>query len=142
MRRALLLALAALAGCGGGGSDGSPSDEEVIRGWNSAVNDGDYEAAADRFAEGAIIEQIREVRLRTRAQAIAFNRSLPCRADVTDIDAEEDGGSLATFDLRTGRTGECSDGGTARVRFVIEDGLIREWRQLPEAPLPSGSQSA
>jgi hypothetical protein len=138
VKRALVFALLALAGCGG---DSGVSDSDVIRGWNSAVNDGDYGAAADRFAEGAVVEQGREVVLVNRAAAIAFNRSLPCRAEVTDI---EDKGefTLASFTLRTGRRGGCTEGGEAQVRFVIRDGLIQEWRQVPDAPLPSDSETA
>lgn len=140
MRRALALAALAFAGLAfagcGGGSDGPPSDEEVIRGWVEALNDGDYSGAADRFAEGAIVEQAEEIRLVDRAAVIAFNRSLPCRADLIDV-SDEDGGTLGSFSLREGRTGECAEGGMAEVLFVIKDGLIEEWRQLPAAPLPT-----
>lgn len=134
-----MFASLALAGCGGGSSE--PSDKAVIGDWIEALNAGNFPAAADRFADGAIVEQQEEVRLVDRAAAIAFNRSLPCRADLTGT-VQERGGTLATFELRTGRRGACSEGGTARVLFVIEDGLIQEWRQLPEAPLPSDSETA
>lgn len=117
-------------------ADRSP-DERVIRGWSRAVNLGEYERAASFFERGAIVEQIAEVRLATRADAIDFNRSLPCRADVTDVQ-DERRATLAAFRLREGRTGECADGGRARVRFVIRDGKIREWRQLPTPPSPPG----
>jgi hypothetical protein len=148
MRRAALLGVAVLclAGCGGGepedegsaqGDAARSEDEEVIRGWSAAVNRGDYDRAADLFAEGAVVEQVTEIRLDTHAEAVAFNRGLPCRADVTDVDAEGNS-ALAAFDLREGRTGECTEGGSARVRFVISDGQIEEWRQLPPQPVPEG----
>jgi len=137
MRRAgltLCLAAALLAGCGG---SGDPSDEQVIRGWNAAVNAGDFERAADYFGKDAIVEQVQVARLSTKSAAVAFNRSLPCRAKVTDIKPEK-GSTLAAFELRRGRTGLCGEGGSARVRFVIDGGKIREWRQLPESDVPSG----
>ena len=156
MRPAVLICAAALlagAGCGGASESepepASPSevgappasdqgaDEQVIRGWSEAVNRGDYEAAADFFADGAVVEQLTETRLETHAEAVAFNRSLPCRADVTDVEEGEES-SLAAFVLREGRSGECGEGGSARVRFVISDGEIDEWRQLPPAPEPDG----
>ena len=135
---ALAVAAALLAGCGG---EDEPSDEEVIRGWVDAVSAGKFRRAADYFAPGAIVEQAREFRLPDRGAAIAFNRSLPCRATLTGVD-EGGEGTLGTFRLRKGPGGECGPGEgageTARVRFVIEGGEIREWRQLPERPLPEG----
>lgn len=157
MRRlpAILVALGVLAagGCGGdpdevrlgegadttagGPAPGQSPEERVIRGWNEAVNLGDYDRAAGFFAQGALVEQLAATRLRTREDAIDFNRGLPCRADVTDL--EGDGGStIAAFRLREGRTGQCDEGGSARVRFVIRDGKIREWRQLPPSQAAPG----
>jgi hypothetical protein len=136
------LALTAAA-CGGAdespGRDrpATPSDERVIRQWSASVNRGDYDRAADLFADGAVVEQVTEVRLETHDDAVAFNRGLPCRADVTDVEEQEDG-ALAAFELREGRTGECGEGGRARVLFVISDGEIEEWRQLPALPAPEG----
>lgn len=133
------------AGCGGG-SDSSEgpaapprtaSNESVIRGWNAAVNAGRFERAAGYFVPGAIVQQGQAVRL-TRRALVAFNRSLPCRADVTSI-VREGGASLASFRLREGRGGACKEGGAAQVRFVIRGGRIQEWRQLPPAPRVPGT---
>jgi len=148
-----LLAIGA-AGCGGGSGDGDDgktdgskptpppgreaSAEDVIRGWNKAVNAGEHERAADLFAIDAVVEQAGvEIRLRTRADAVDFNDSLPCRAEVTEIEPEGDA-SVVDFDLREGADGGCPDGGRAAVRFVIRDGKIREWRQLPPPEVPEG----
>ena len=133
MRRAAaagLLALA-LAGCGGSDRAESPSssDKAVIRGWLAALNAGDYVAVASYFAKDAVVEQAQEYRLRDRRAAEGFNRSLPCRADLTDV-KDEGRTTLAAFRLRAGPGGPCH--GRARVRFTIRHGKFTEWRQLPE----------
>ena len=128
----LLLAASALAVLGCGAS--APSDAEVIRAWSEAVNDSDYKRAGSFFAAGAVVEQQPlELRLPDEAAAARFSSGLPCRADVTDVEDEGES-SLAAFRLREGRSGACAQGGRARVRFVIRDGKIAEWRQLPETP--------
>jgi hypothetical protein len=144
MRRlACVLALAALAGCGGSDrEDERPrplSDERLIRGWIATLNAGDYEGAASFFAPGAVVEQAREFRLAGREAAENFNRSLPCRADLTDVE-DEGKTSLAAFRLRRGPGGPCSGG--VRVRFTIRKGKFTEWRQLPESPAPEGPIAA
>ncbi len=149
---AILLAMTlGLAGCSLGDGDGEESvvpngggkeseskgdgEAEAIRAWSTALNDEDYEKAASYFAEGAIVEQTEEVRLTDRDAAVAFNRSLPCKADVTDIEDEGDT-ILAAFRLRRGPGGGCEGG--ARVRFSFEDGKFSEWRQLAEPPPAEG----
>jgi hypothetical protein len=154
LSRALLLLLALLAlgasGCSKEDAGEAPvagrdepsadpavpdGDEEVIRGWNDALSSGDYGAAADYFAPGAVVEQVVELRLRDRSDALEFNRSLPCRSELTGLEPA-DGATVASFDLSDGPTGDCAEGGTAEVEFVIRDGKIEEWRQLPGAPPP------
>jgi hypothetical protein len=132
-----LLAACVLAACGG--EEGSrPSDAQVIRSWSRALNQGDYDRAASYFAPGAIVEQDQAFRLPGRRAAIVFNRSLPCRADITDI-RDEGSTTLASFRLREGPGGpRASCDGSARVRFRVREGRFREWRQLPEAPPPRG----
>lgn len=158
MRRVAAVAAAcvALAGCSedGGGSAreggspaappedaapraGEPAQAHQIRAWSIANNRGQFGRAASYFAPGAIVEQLEEVRLPDRAAAIAFNRSLPCRAEVTDV--EEEGDSfVAAFRLSAGRGGEQSCGGSARVRFRFEGDRFTEWRQLAEPAAPQG----
>jgi len=133
-RAAVALAGLALASCGG--SDGGPDEEQAVRDWIEALNAERHERAASFFATGAIVEQAREFRLEDRADAIAFNRSLPCDADVTDIDDEGDT-LLVAFRLRGSGPGGCN-GGSARVRFRFRDGKFSEWRQLPEPVTPPG----
>lgn len=130
---AAALALALVAGCGGGSSDDPPvpkqTDREVIRGWIAALDAGDYVAAASYFAKNAVVEQSDVFRLRTQTEAELFNRGLPCKADLTDT-KDEGRTTLAAFRLRRGPGGPCH--GSVRVRFTIEGGKMKEWRQLPE----------
>ena len=156
-RPALLLSLCALplGGCSAGDDrSDSPTKREApradpkagepraearaIRAWSAALNRGDFARAASFFAENAVVEQEVELRLPNRAAAIAFNRSLPCRADVTDVE-RRDSTVVAAFRLRMGRApgGGC-DGGTARVRFRFSGGKFAEWRQLEEPAAPEG----
>jgi hypothetical protein len=114
-------------------------EAKSIREWSAALNAGKYEEAASYFAPNALVEQAAKVRLRDRAAAIAFNKSLPCRADVTDVD-DEGRTVIAAFRLRDGPGGRCQ-GGRARVRFRFKGGKFSEWRQLAEPATPPG-QSA
>lgn len=114
-----------------------PDEARTIRAWNAALNAGDFEKAASYFADGAIVEQVVEVRLRDRRDAIRFNRSLPCRSEVTDVD-DEGRTTLVAFRLLPGRGGGCRGGGAARVRFRVRDGKFEEWRQLDEQDGPPG----
>lgn len=138
----LALALVA-AGCGG--SHHTPSqqrvakpaartgDEKVIRGWNRAVNAGDYKRAANYFAEHAVVTQDYVLQFPSRKIAVEWNSGLPCRADITFIRAERST-TLAGFHLREGPHGGCKGGGSAQVRFTIRRGLIRRWQQLLNPP--------
>lgn len=156
VRIALIALLAALlvAGCGGGdGSEGEadgtveeaepavpgdadPEEAEVIRDWADALREGDPEAAAEFFDIPSIVQNgTPPLPLTSREELIAFNRSLPCGAELTR--AEEEGRyTVATFELteRPG-PGECGDGvgATARTAFAIRRGLIVEWRRVPDS---------
>lgn len=134
----LLLVLVVLAGCGGGGGKAAPSGEDVIRGWTEAMYKGDYDKAAGYFSEDAIVQQQVTITLRTHADAVAFGRSLPCRAKVTSVRRRPHGVLLASFELFPGRGGTCARGGSARVLFFIRKGHIETWHQLPDAPQPEG----
>ena len=143
----LIAVLLALAGCDS--SSGEPDrpadplhsyDGRVIRGWLLALERQDYEQAAYYFAPNALIDQGRPFRLRTPEQAVGFNASLPCRADLVRL---KGGGAhvLATFDLRDGPGGPCS--GQVKVRYTIREGKFTAWRQLPNedrGPAAPGSE--
>ena len=136
---ALLLALAALAGC-----DSSPPPKpdplhtyngRVIRGWLLSLEREDYNQAAYYFAPNALIDQGNPYRLKTKSDAFTFNASLPCRARLVGL---QGGGHaphvLATFRLRRGPGGKCS--GLLRVRYTIRKGKFTEWHQLPRPSSP------
>lgn len=145
---ALALVAVALTGCDGSGGDDEkpkrsqqesaaekPSDARIIRAWSRALNSRNYDLAAAFFAPKAIVDQGTPFRLPNRAAAVAFNRSLPCKGTITEVE-DEGATSLASFRLSKGPGGPCR--GRARVRFTIRDGKFREFRQLPGAPIPQG----
>ena len=145
-----VLLVVALAGCDSSSPDSTversrsaprerpPSlsyEARVIRGWLLALERADYDGAAYYFAPGAIIDQGDPYRLRDASDARTFNSSLPCRADL--IDVEDEGKKvLATFRLRRGPGGPCS--GEVQVRYTIRNGKFTEWRQLPQRDPPPG----
>jgi limonene-1,2-epoxide hydrolase len=138
LRRALPLLLAVLAAsCGGD----PPSPESIVRAWNEAVNSGDNEAAARLFAPGArVIQAGRVYTLADRGDAIAFNASLPCSAEIVEIETQ--GQTVtATFSLAHRTTSRCDAPGVeVTAVFEISDGKIVVWEQLPgDEPGPGDS---
>ena len=143
---AVLAALALLAaGCGGDESsdadlgieapEGSHDQVVVINDWVETLSDGDVEHAADFFALPSVVENgTPPLRLSTHRDAVAFNRSLPCGAEL--VRASADGDLItATFELTERPGGDCGPGvgGLARTSFRIEDDKITEWRRIPDA---------
>jgi hypothetical protein len=142
-----------LSGCGSsdkessttiaGGAD--PATVQVIKGWADELRAGDVAAASERFAIPTVVQNgTPPLRLTSRDQIEAFNRSLPCGARLTEAVAV-DRFTIATFKLteRPG-AGECgSDAGeTAKTAFVVRKGLITQWRRVvdsgEEATTPQG----
>jgi hypothetical protein len=137
VRRAVLAAAAALAlaGCDDHHAAKRPTqkqmaDEATVRLWTRALYDGHYDRAARFFAPGAIVQQGGTRVLRDHREAVAFNRSLTCRASVLSIRHGPRGAVLASFNLGPGRRGGCTSGGRVMVRFLVRRGLIETWRQL------------
>lgn len=150
------LAVAVIAGCGGSGADtatttapgvagdADPEATQVISDWADALRSGDIEAAAGYFAIPSTAENgPLLVRIRSERDAVAFNESLPCGAEL--VEAESSGEvTTATFELseRPG-PGACGPGtgGTAKTAFVIRDGEIVEWRRVGADPEPPAGQA-
>jgi hypothetical protein len=140
----LFAATALLASCG---DDESPAQQEhkevgVIRGWVDTLADGDVDGAADYFAVPSVVQNATPpLTLRSRADVVAFNRSLPCGAKL--IKARPVGRVIvATFRLTERPGGDCGSGVglLARTAFVVKDGRIVQWRRLPNpSKQPSGS---
>jgi limonene-1,2-epoxide hydrolase len=124
--------------------DADPEDKRVIGAWVDALRSGDVDEAASFFAIPSVAENGPIlVRIRSEADAIAFNESLPCGAEMIRAEGQGDF-TTATFRLteRPG-AGRCGSGTgeTASTAFVIRDGKIVEWRRVVEAP-PASGQSA
>jgi hypothetical protein len=137
----LAIAGAIAAGCGGSSSESEvpggadPDQVAVIKDWADDLRAGDVEAAADHFKLPSIAQNgTPPLQLTTRGQVREFNEALPCGGELT---AAQPHGRfiLATFELteRPG-PGECGGGIglTAQTAFLIEDGLIAEWRRVDD----------
>jgi hypothetical protein len=145
--RLTALAAAIAAGCGSGSDDPAPvpkrsANERLVRAWSAALARDDFREAASLFAHGALIQQSRTFRLRTRRAALAFNLSLPCRGRVTRVKDEAGDTAVAAFRLapRRGVPPEACDD-VVRVRFRSRGGKFVEWRQLSQ-PAPPPGQAA
>jgi hypothetical protein len=136
-----LLAVAGSVGCGGGGGESSEHRSvAVIEGWVTALSKGDSEAASAYFAVPSVAENgSAPVTLRSHADVVAFNSSLPCGAKL--VRARPLGRFIAaTFRLTERPGGACGPGSgqLARTAFVIRDGKIVQWRRLPNPPRGGG----
>jgi hypothetical protein len=108
----------------------------VIDEWVRTLSRGDVSGAADLFALPSVVENgTPPVHLRSRADAVLFNRSLPCGGKL--VRARPDGRYIAaTFKLTDRPGGDCGSGvgELARTAFLIRDGKILEWRRLRDLP--------
>ena len=144
------LGIAALSGCGSsddedgtipGGAD--PETVQVIKSWADELRAGDVAAASKRFALPSVVQNgTPPLRLNTRDEVEAFNRSLPCGAKLTEA-AAVDRFTIATFELteRPG-PGECGSGvgESAKTAFVVREGLITQWRRVVDTDQETTTQ--
>jgi hypothetical protein len=152
VRAAVLVSIAAATGllaCGGG-ADGSsapsvPAGHQavaVIEGWVEALSEGDVGGAAGYFALPSVAENgTAPLALRSRADVVAFNRSLPCGARL--VRASPLGRFIAaTFRLTDRPGGDCGSGSglLARTAFVVRNGKIVQWRRLPSPARRGGGR--
>lgn len=120
----------AAAGCGGSGGGKDPA--AIVESWSRAINASDNEAAADLFADAAVVIQGgRRFTLPGHEAALSFNAALPCGGRIVD-QALDRGDVTATFVL-TRRPGHVcgGTGATAVAVFRIASGKITLWHQLP-----------
>jgi hypothetical protein len=122
---------------------------KVIEAWSDALRRGDIRTAAAYFklpsemingigANG----EVGVIRIRSLAQAVAANETLPCGAKF--ISADQRGQYVNALFKLTGRPGRgagCGSGTgqTARTNFLISGGRIAEWIRAPDDPGDNGS---
>jgi len=110
-----------------------PKPAAVVRAWSKALNANDNAAAAKLFAANAeVIQPPVAVRLTSAAVAKAFNASLPCAGTIVNITAHGNR-ATATFVLghRPGHTCTATNGEKAAALFVVKNGKIVLWEQVP-----------
>jgi hypothetical protein len=133
---------------------GGPADKAtlaVIRGWSDRLRRGDVGGAARYFALPSLLingpytadGEPQVTAIRTFAQAVSANASLPCGAVL--ISAQRRGryvNALFRLTERPGQGGGCGSGagGTARTNFLIRRGRILEWIRAPAEPGDRGGQ--
>ncbi len=122
-------------------ADGQPADAgdlAVVKRWLAALTKGDIPAAADTFADGAVVQNLQPpVRLADRAARVTFNEQFPCGAEI--VDASSVRGYLVVTYRLTDRNGSPCDGpgGTAAGTIKVKGEKMTEWYRLPNpAPAP------
>src|SRR5438067_12884260 len=108
-----------------------PTPPAIVRAWSRALDANDNKAAAALFAHGArVVQPAVDVRL-TPALAVAFNTSLPCGGRITHM-RRHGSRIVATFVLTERPKHRCdAPGQKAAALFVVKNGLIVLWRQVP-----------
>ena len=108
----------------------------VVRAWADTLRRGDVRGAARFFALPSLVSNgTPPIKLKTRAQARFFNRTLPCGAKLIGTEPARKGFFIATFRLteRPGE-GECGSGTgeTARAAFRVRDEHITDWLRVQD----------
>lgn len=121
------------------GQAADPGDLAVVRRWLAALTSGDIPAAADTFADGAVVQNLQPpVELPDRAARIAFNRRFPCGAELSTASSVR-GYLVVTYRLTDRRGSGCDGpGGNASGTIKVEGGKMTEWYRLPDSPAAGG----
>jgi hypothetical protein len=115
-----------------------PAATRVIEAWSTALRHGRVDDAAAYFALPSLVENgAPPLRVRTRADARAFNASLPCGAVVRRAVAIGRF-TVVVFRLTERPGGDCGTGvgEAAGTAFVIRHGKIVEWVRVDERDVP------
>jgi limonene-1,2-epoxide hydrolase len=123
---------AVLAMAAAGTAQAAATPAQVARAWSKALNANKNAAAANLFAHNArVIQPGVDVRLNSRALAIAFNASLPCAGRIVAITVKGSA-ATATFVLGQRPKHRCdAPGAKAAAVFVVRAGKIVRWQQVP-----------
>lgn len=121
-------------------ANGEPADPQalaVVKRWLRALTQGDVGAAAETFADGAVVQNLQPpMRLADRAAREAFNRQFPCGAEIVDASSVE-GYLVVTYRLTDRVDSRCDGpGGRAAGTIKVEDGKMTEWYRLPDPAGP------
>jgi hypothetical protein len=121
----------------------------VIRAWSNALRRGDVRRAARYFAIPSVMVngvgrggKLAVIRIRTAADALLANETLPCGAKF--VSGEMQGRFVSVLFQLTGRPGpggtDCGSGrgATARTSFIVVRGRIQEWIRTPDQPGDNG----
>jgi len=130
-----------------------PGAVRVIKAWSNALRRGDVRGAARYFAVPSVMingvgpaGQLALIRIRSAADAVLANETLPCGARFVSADMR--GRFVDVLFQLTGRPGpggtDCGSGlgATARTSFVIARGRIVEWIRTPDEPGDSAAGAA
>jgi limonene-1,2-epoxide hydrolase len=125
---------------GVGTAQATATPEQVVRAWSHALNTNDNVAAARLFAPNArVVQPGVDVRLSSRAIAIGFNNALPCAGKIVDLRVAG-ARVLATFLLGERPKHRCdAPGQKAAALFVVRDGKIVLWKQVPVPEQPTAT---
>jgi hypothetical protein len=118
--------------------EADPAATRVIQAWSTALRHGRVDAAASYFALPSLVQNgTPPLRVRTRADARAFNASLPCGA-VLRRAVSIGRFTVVVFRLTKRPGGDCGTGAghAAGTAFVIRRGKIVEWRRVDERDVP------
>jgi hypothetical protein len=127
-----------LATAAAGTAQAADTPAGIVRAWSKALNTNNNERAANLFARNArVVQPGVDVRLDSHGLAVAFNASLPCAGRILALRVS---GNRATATFRLGQRPKhhCdAPGARAAALFVVRDGKIVLWQQVPVPENPS-----
>lgn len=109
---------------------GTPQD--IILSWARALSTGNHPRAADFYAPDAHVALSGvDILLPARRDAIAFHDDVPCSVEVEKLAAS--GNEIEATIILADRDGrECGISGRSTSFFLLKNGRIKEWREIPE----------
>jgi limonene-1,2-epoxide hydrolase len=127
-----------LAFAAAGTAQAAATPAQVVRAWSRALNANDNAGAARLFAHNArVVQPGIDVRLETRELAVAFNAALPCAGKIVEIRVRGNR-ATAVFTLGERPKHRCdAPGAKAAALFVVRNGKIVLWQQVPVPEKPS-----